>query len=64
MKFKYLLLIFVFTIILADAAPPLKRDANTEAQSPWERKRDADAEALSFSDLEPNQFKEPDWQGP
>ncbi|PKK78115.1 hypothetical protein RhiirC2_770551 [Rhizophagus irregularis] len=50
MKFKYLLLIIVFAIILADAAPTLKRDA--------------DAEALSFSDLEPNQFKEPDWQDP
>ncbi|CAG8667074.1 uncharacterized protein OCT59_009346 [Rhizophagus irregularis] len=41
MKFKYLLLIFAFTIVLADAAPGiLKRH-----WSPiW--KRDADAEAI------------------
>ncbi|CAB4433832.1 unnamed protein product [Rhizophagus irregularis] len=59
MKFKCLLLIFAFTIILTDAAPTLKRDADAEAAlavkrdddslEPWELiplgKRDADAEA-------------------
>ncbi|CAB4418456.1 unnamed protein product [Rhizophagus irregularis] len=50
MKFKCLLLIFAFTIVLANAAPSFKRDANAEAQLAvaqettwWER--DADAEA-------------------
>ncbi|PKC11716.1 hypothetical protein RhiirA5_497474 [Rhizophagus irregularis] len=58
MKFKCLLLIFAFTIILTDAAPTLKRDADAEAAlavkrddslEPWELiplgKRDVDAEA-------------------
>ncbi|PKC08434.1 hypothetical protein RhiirA5_499975 [Rhizophagus irregularis] len=46
MKFKCLLLIFAFTIVLAEAYPPwgLKRDAEAEALVAV--KRDADAEAI------------------
>ncbi|GET59435.1 uncharacterized protein OCT59_009345 [Rhizophagus irregularis] len=77
MKFKCLLLIFVFTIILTDAAPTLKRDADAEVKQLHDRhlgrKRDANAEANSFEGDEDEPINEEpvywneepaDWQDP
>ncbi|CAB4418461.1 unnamed protein product [Rhizophagus irregularis] len=75
MKFKCLLLIFVFTIILTDAAPTLKRDADAEVkqfhdwQLGWGRR---EANSFEGDEDEPineepvywNEEPAADWQDP